>query len=365
MIDISNLRIEEHGEWARLVADISSDFKRMDDETTIWFAVKKQNVEFLTTDVYNMFLFHPLYMAMYYKSDLYLHGVVSEQLYSNVNTYLQPIMCAFSEDLQKIKIVVDGFGEAREGTCQLIGTGLSGGVDCLTTIYTHYYKEKCEDNKINALFMTTFATDKDVRKRDLFNARCEDMSRIANALGLPFYEIDTNLELFLDLGDRNSYFALYSCAFAIEKVLRKYYISSSLSYEEILAWNSKSKNKDWSEFADPYAIPLMESKQLQLVSDGCQYTRTQKTELISDWDIAQKFLYCCSGKKVLSIAVSVSNVVAHYFHSTLWVSWISFPACLMSIGIGSIPLSISVNLLLRTGERCLLLTITSIAKAKA
>lgn len=217
MIDISNLRIEEHGEWARLVADISSDFKRMDDETTIWFAVKKQNVEFLTTDVYNMFLFHPLYMAMYYKSDLYLHGVVSEQLYSNVNTYLQPIMCAFSEDLQKIKIVVDGFGEAREGTCQLIGTGLSGGVDCLTTIYTHYYKEKCEDNKINALFMTTFATDKDVRKRDLFNARCEDMSRIANALGLPFYEIDTNLELFLDLGDRNSYFALYSCAFAMKK----------------------------------------------------------------------------------------------------------------------------------------------------
>ena len=297
MIDISNLRIEEHGEWTRLAADIESDFERRDRETTVWFAVKKENTDMLTADVYNMFLFYPLYMAMYYKSDIHLHGLVSEHLYNNVNTYLQTIMTSFSDDLERVKVIVDGFGEAKGGTHHLVGTGLSGGVDCLSTIYTHYEVETEDASRINALFMTNFATDKDAARRELFHARCKDMRRIADALGLPFYEVDTNLDSFLDLGDRNSYFALYSCAFALEKALSRYYVSSSLSYGEMLRWNSNSRNKDWSEFADPYAIPLMESQNMRLVSDGCQYTRTEKTELISDWEIARKYLYVCSGKK--------------------------------------------------------------------
>ena len=296
MIDISNLRTESNGEWTKLVADITSDFEREDHEENIWFAVKNENADMLTTDVYNMFLFYPLYMAMYYKSDIHLHGKVSEQLYHNVTTYLQSIMCAFSDDLKRVNVIVDGFAEAK-GSHHLIGTGISGGVDCLATIYTHYQIDNNEESKINALFMTNFACDKDVSIRELFYARCKDMKRIADALGLPFYELDCNVESFLHLGDRCSYFAIYSCAFALEKVLKKYYISSSLSYAEVLKWHHNSHNKDWSEFADPYAIPLMESKYLKLVSDGCQYTRSEKTELISDWEIAQNYLYVCSAKQ--------------------------------------------------------------------
>ena len=299
MIDIRNLRLEQYGDWTKLVADISSDFAREDSENTIWVAVKSGNSDILTLDSYNMFLFYPLYMAMYYKSDMHLHGKVSEQLYRNVTTYLQPIMCTFSDDLQTINITVDGFGEV-EGTHHLVGTGISGGVDCLSTIYTHYEKEQFEENKINALFMMNFACMKKGDTRDLYYARCKDMKRIADALGLPFYEVDSNIESFLALGDRCSYFGLYTCAFALERVLGRYYISSSLSYAEMLKWHDNSHNRDWSEFADPYAIPLMESKGLKLISDGCQYSRSEKTELISDWEIARKYLYVCSGKKTVT-----------------------------------------------------------------
>ena len=296
MIDIRNLRTESHGKWTRLVADISSDFEREDQEEKIWFAVKNENADMLTTDVYNMFLLYPLYMAMYYNSDIHIHGKVSKQLYHNVCTYLQPIMCAFSDALKNINIIVDGFKEAC-GSHHIIGTGISGGVDCLSTIYTRYLNEQNEDFKINALFMMNFACDEDDVTRDLFYARSKDMKRISDELGLPFYEVDSNLKTFLHLDDRCSYFIIYSYAFALEKVLKKYYISSSLSYAEILKWHQSSHDRDWSEFADSYAIPLMESENLKLISDGCQYTRTEKTELISDWDIAQKYLYVCSGKK--------------------------------------------------------------------
>lgn len=299
MIDISNLRMESHGEWTRLVADITSDFQRLDSEDTIWVAVKNENADMLTTDSYNMFLLYPLYMAMYYRSDMHLHGKVSEKLYSNVNTYLQPIMCFFSDDLKRVNVIVDGFGEA-EGTHHLVGTGISGGVDCLSTIYTHYEKEQVDENKINALFMMNFACMKRDDTRDLYYARCRDMKRIADALHLPFYEVDSNLESFLPLGDRCSYFTLYSCVFALEKAIGKYYISSSLSYAEMMQWHNNSHNRDWSEYAEPYAIPLMESNNLKLISDGCQYTRSEKTELISDWEIARKYLYVCSAKKTVA-----------------------------------------------------------------
>lgn len=126
MIDIKNLRTEVHGEWTRLVADISSDFQRDDNEDSIWVAVKNKNSDMLTADSYNMFLLYPLYMAMYYKSDMYLHGKVSGRLYHNVNTYLQPIMCTFSDDLEKVSVTVDGFGEAK-GSHHLVGTGIGGG----------------------------------------------------------------------------------------------------------------------------------------------------------------------------------------------------------------------------------------------
>ena len=147
MIDIRNLRLEEDGDWMKAVADISSDFQRSDSQSTMWVAVKKENAEMLTTDVYNAFLLFPLYMAMYYKSDLHLHGKVSKELYKNVTTYLQSILCSFSPDLQRVNVIVDGYGEAS-GPHSIIGTGISGGVDCLSTIYVHHELEKDEEDKI-------------------------------------------------------------------------------------------------------------------------------------------------------------------------------------------------------------------------
>lgn len=300
MIDISNLRIEKKGDWTKLVADISSDFERSDREDTMWIAVRNENADMLTAEVYNSFLLFPVYMAMYYKSDIHLHGNVSKILYKNVVTYLQPIMRQFSPDLCPVDIIVDGYGEAG-GDHGIIGTGISGGVDCLSTIYTHYQLESDKEDKINGLFMLNCGWHGefyDARTKGLFFYRCIEMERIAEDLGIPFYQVDSNLHAFLrKLGDRCSYFRIYSCIFALERGIGKYFIASAFSYQEILKWNRKSRDKDWAEYADSYALPLLKSRNLEIVSDGCQYTRSQKTELISDWTIAQKYLnVCCTNE---------------------------------------------------------------------
>ena len=300
MIEISNLRLEKESDWTKLVADITSDIKRVDNETTMWIAVKNENADMLTTDVYNMFLFLPLYMSMFYHTDLHIHGCVSKVLYRNVCDYIQPILCSFSDDLSKVKVTVDGFREA-EGEHKIIGTGLSCGVDNLSTIYKYYYKEVDSDYRINGLFMLNCGWHgyyDDPKTIPLFLERCNKNEAFADELKVDFYAVNSNLHAFLNssmfsLGDRISYFLIYTCIFGLERAIGKYYLSSSLSYNEIITFGDRARNRDFSEYADSYALPLMHSEKLSLVSDGCQYSRSEKTEKISDWSMVKKYLNVC------------------------------------------------------------------------
>ena len=301
MIEIKNLRTEDNvGGYTRLIADISSDFIRNDDEDTIWIAVKKENENMLTTDVYNMFLFMPVYMAMYYHSELRLHGCVSKTLYKNINDYVQPILCAFSNDLQNENIIVDGFKET-ESEPYIVGTGASGGVDCLATLYKYNYKETDPEYKINGIFMLNCGWHgyiDDASTMDIFRERCKTAGRLSEDLHVKLYEVDTNIHAFLnnkkiDLGDKSSYFNLYTTLFGMEKAIKKYYISSSFSYGESTKYGIKALNRDYSEYGDFITLPLIHSEKMCLVSDGGQYTRSTKTEMIADWYITKHYLNVC------------------------------------------------------------------------
>lgn len=296
MIEISNLRTEKCLGGTRLIADISSDFVRKDGETTIWVFVDDKNAYMLADDVYDMFLFMPVYMSMYYHTDLHICGSVSKKLYRNVVDYIQPIMLNFSDELSMQRIIIDGYKEC-ESKGSIVGTGISCGVDCFSTIYDRFVKEKDEEYKLTHLFMLNCGWHGeygDPRTLDLFEKRCNQNKKAAETIGLEFVPVDSNLHAFLyDQDDKASYFNLYSIMFALEKAVKKYYISNTYSYAEVSRYGYSSRNRDWSEFADPIAIPLMQSSSLQLVSDGCQYTRVEKTKNIIDWDIAKEFLNVC------------------------------------------------------------------------
>ena len=111
MIEIKNLRIEKtENNWSRAIVDIN--FLNMENpysEKNIWFATSNKNRSMLTDESYDAFLLVPLYLAMYYKQDLHICGKVSKKLYKNITTYIQTILCEFSDHLSKINVYVDGF----------------------------------------------------------------------------------------------------------------------------------------------------------------------------------------------------------------------------------------------------------------
>ena len=117
MIEIKNLRIEDTKDnWSRVVADIV--FFNMENpcnENTIWFSTRRENRDMLSDKSYDAFFLVPLYLAMYYKQDLHICGKVSKRLYKNVMTYIQTILCEFSNHLSKVNVFVDGYTDAVGG----------------------------------------------------------------------------------------------------------------------------------------------------------------------------------------------------------------------------------------------------------
>lgn len=87
MIEISNLRkICEEGQTI-LTADVKSDIERNDIEKSIWISVDNKYSFMLNDKIYDFCLALPLYMAMYYKTDLVICGNVSKKLYRNLTIF--------------------------------------------------------------------------------------------------------------------------------------------------------------------------------------------------------------------------------------------------------------------------------------
>lgn len=102
--------------WSRAVADISfSDMQSPYDESNMWFATRSENRAMLSGDSYDAFLLVPLYLAMYHKQDLHICGKVSKRIYKNIMTYIQTILCEFSDKLSKINVTVNGFTDSIRG----------------------------------------------------------------------------------------------------------------------------------------------------------------------------------------------------------------------------------------------------------
>lgn len=89
------------------------------------------------------------------------------------------------------------------------------------------------------------------------------------------------------------YLAGYSCVFSLQNAIFRCYTSVALTYEELKIFDHHYRNKDMAGFSESYIVPLIQTNNLELIIDGCQYWRVDKIKNIADWDIAQKYLNVC------------------------------------------------------------------------
>lgn len=299
MFNLSNLRKEQKNGWTYLRCDFNVTGRESPfEESEMWIAVEEKNSDMLSDRVYDPFVLVAVMLGMYYKQNVRIEGKMSARLYHNITHYLMSIFDRFSDRTHLIKLSVGGYDTVEEGPSNLVGTGISCGIDSLVTIYDNYVNKVEQDFRINSLFFVNCGTHGDYESkttRNIWLDRAALNKEAADELGLPMYLVDSNFHAFTHkVGEqRIGYLAIYSCALALQKYIRRYLTSSNFRYDEIIRFSELSRDFDIAEYSESFMPHLISTERFELVIDGCQYTRAEKMERISDWEFAQKHLNVC------------------------------------------------------------------------
>lgn len=299
MFIIKNLRKESSNGWTYLKCDFKvSEINNPFEEKDIWIAVEDKNADMLTDEVYDPFVLVPLILGMKYNQNVRIEGDISPRFYHNITHYLMTIFDNFSDFTSKIEFTVSGLKKLDYPIGNMIGTGISCGVDNMVTLYDNFAIENDPDFKVNSLFFVNCGTHGDYenpKSKQLWIDRSKLNKMAADAMGLPMYLIDSNFHAFTHKWREQTigYLAIYSCVLSMQKMVKRYLTSSNLCYDEIADCRKLSRDFDIAEYCEDYMPHLISTERFELVIDGCQYTRAEKTERISEWSIAQQYLNVC------------------------------------------------------------------------
>jgi len=290
---ISNLRIERKGVFSYLAVNVECSFSK---ETVLWFSVLSDYEDTLTSDVYDAFLVAALYPAMYYNEAIEIEGNVSQKLYKNIINYVQAIILDFAPSFHKVSISVKGYAEAKKRDSLMIGTGFSGGIDSFSTIIDKFEDENDSDWRITTLFFFNVGQNGSIdneHTKERAENRYNLVRDFAKNKNLPYIMMDSNLFNFYM--PQWEYDAGVLCritgVLVFERALRKYYISSAYTYAEMIDY--AYERHTLGTFSDPYIMPLLSPENLDIILDGAQYKRSEKTAMVSKYPPSYKYLNIC------------------------------------------------------------------------
>lgn len=290
---ISNIRIEKQDNISRLVCDVDCAFS---SSKHLWFEVDSLYENWLTDEVYDAFMVAAIYPCMFYNESLVIEGYVSHDLYRNIIKDIQYIIKAYRPEMNLITVTVNGFKKPQKKGLH-VGTGFSAGIDSLVTLWDRYEKEQDLQYKIDTLFFFNVGSHggggEYAKKK--FIKRYEYLKPVPESLGLPFIKLDSNLfdyylhEWEFDAG----IFCRATAILVFETQLSIYYISADNSYYEHMRFLFNLNTTDLSSIAETFLHPLLSPGGLSIVTDGEQYSRTEKTKKIIDYWPTKKYLNVC------------------------------------------------------------------------
>lgn len=290
---ISNLRIERKGVFSYLTVDVECSFSK---EKVLWFSVLTDYEDTLTADAYDAFLVAALYPAMYYNESIEIEGNVSQKLYKNITNYVQAVILDFAPSFHRVPISVKGYAKAEKRNSLMIGTGFSGGIDSFSTIIDKFEDENDSDWQITTLFFFNVGQNGNIdneHTKERAENRYNLVRDFAKSKNLPYIMMDSNLFNFYM--PQWEYDAGVLCRIAsilvFEKSLSKYYISSAYTYAEMIECGSERHTL--AQFADPYIMPLLSPESLDIILDGAQYKRSEKTAMVAMYIPSYKYLNIC------------------------------------------------------------------------
>lgn len=317
MIVFSGFRKEQDEKNVKLLCDIKvPGWNENLPDTKLWISIDKSYGYMLNEKICDGYFLIAMVFGMYFGQDVELCGRVSKRLYHNLMNYGQAILMNHDPGLRQIKVKVDGFltDDCFEEERTVIGAPGSFGIDALCTLYDRWINEEDIENKINMVFSFNCGINgsyDDPNTKKLWLDRTKLWKEGCDGLGLPLVNVDTNIHLFLHnrmfVYAAACYLSRYFCILNLQGGVKKYYLPSGFSYQDIMNFGKipfrtiKRGALDIGfSYEEPFLVPLLNTEHMELVLDGAQYQRTEKTEKISRWNFTYKYLNVCQPGRQLT-----------------------------------------------------------------
>ncbi len=231
--------------------------------------------------------------AMADSEDIHIDGMISDRLVFNSHR-LQKLLQHTIPSLRRIHLhplAVDGRQIARAAG---VATGFSGGIDSWCLLADHYYADVPARFKVTHLLFNNVGSH-GIGGEQLFAKRFQRMSPVAERLGLPYVDINSNLDQFYGSGLnflqthtlRNA-----SVALLLQGGIGCFLYASAYSYPDLFVGPT-----DAMGYSDSMMMSLLSTSTLDAISVGSEYTRVEKTLRAAELPDSHNALDVCVNAK--------------------------------------------------------------------
>ncbi|PMM03812.1 hypothetical protein BCT61_17535 [Vibrio breoganii] len=259
----------------------------------LWYSVDECYEELLT-DFLDPFLVALIIPAMSEGENIHLKGRVSKKLLFNSSHPLQELLKVLIPSLKSIEIKADEEIISSKYKGSGVATGFSGGIDSFSVLADHYYSKNDHCKLTHLLFNNVGSHGKGGER--LFNSRYKKLENITKIIGLPLVKINSNLDSFYkdSLYFKQTHtFRNASVGLLLQKGIGDFMYASAYHFKDC----SVEKSNDTSK-TDPITLPLISTDEINLISVGNEYTRAEKTKIVSSVVDSYAFLdVCVSNRK--------------------------------------------------------------------
>ena len=303
---ISNLRIVRKDNFSYLTVDVNCSFSNNHE---LWLSVPCEYENWFSTDVYDAFLVSAIYPAMYYNEPIEIEGNVSPRLLFNVKNYVRYAIKAYRDDMHFVDISVAGTAIAKQAN-EHVATGFAGGIDSFTTIIDRLEEEKNPTRQLDTFMCFNVGSHGGGKSgaRELFKNRYELLKGFPEEKNIPYIKVDSNLYDFYK-NEWEYYAGTFTRCFAIlafQRAVRYYYLSGEFSYREHMDNHFDKQLCNIDEMTELYMLSLLSTERTEIILEGAQYTRMEKTVKVANYEPSYSYLNVCNKDGDMDVITDVS-----------------------------------------------------------
>lgn len=266
------------------------------DPFRCWFAVEEPFTSYLAYERSDAFLIALLPWAMSKGFDLQFEAPVTREIFFKVTRYLIPTLNACVPSRTAITVRAPLADEPLP-TAEGVGTGLSCGVDSLSTVYSFFAGPDAPPSPYRLTHLCFFNVGSphlnrarvktDATQGKVYDDRLASVRKSAQVIGLPLVVVDSNLRDFYPTTYHEVVtLCLSSAVHAVAKLFSVYYISSSVPVSSVTICK-------YVELAEPIILPMLGREGLSFFPSDAIMTRYDKIKQIADWSVARQHLHVC------------------------------------------------------------------------